>query len=65
MNIYLDVCSMNIVGNGGEVTKYMGDCVMANFTTEHADAAIEACLGALRDVREVNIPRHSRWIFTE
>ncbi len=53
VNMYLEVCSRNIIENGGEVTKYIGDCVMANFAGEQADAAIEACLGTLREAQEL------------
>jgi adenylate cyclase len=35
------------------VTKYIGDCVMAHFPPDYADAAIEACLEALDDVRRL------------
>ncbi|VFU07008.1 Family 3 adenylate cyclase [Methylocella tundrae] len=53
VNAYLDVCCRRIVQHGGEVTKYIGDCVMAHFPPDYADAAIEACLEALDDVRRL------------
>jgi class 3 adenylate cyclase len=53
VNAYLDVCCQRIVQHGGEVTKYIGDCVMAHFPPDYADAAIEACLEALDDVRRL------------
>ena len=51
VNAYLSVCSQHIADNGGEVTKYIGDCVMAHFPVERADGAIEACMGTLRDLQ--------------
>jgi adenylate cyclase len=44
VNAYLEVCCRRIVQHGGEVTKYIGDCVMAHFPPDYADAAIKACL---------------------
>jgi adenylate cyclase len=53
VNAYLEVCCRRIVQHGGEVTKYIGDCVMAHFPPDYADAAIKACLEALDDVRRL------------
>lgn len=53
VNAYLGVCSQNIADCGGEVTKYVGDCVMAHFPCEQADGAIEACMRTLRDLRDL------------
>lgn len=50
---FLEVCSRRIVESGGEVTKYVGDCVMAHFNAENADGALEACLGTLCDIRDM------------
>ncbi len=49
---YLDICSKRIKECGGEVPKYIGDCVMAHFPPEYADAAIEACTKVLQDLRD-------------
>lgn len=52
VNAYLDICSRRVTEFGGEVSKYIGDCVMAHFPSGHADAAIEACLAILGDLRD-------------
>jgi adenylate cyclase len=49
---FFEVCSYQIVQNGGEVNKYVGDCVMAYFSPELADGAISACLNTLKDLQE-------------
>ena len=48
---YLTVCSKIITERGGEVTKFIGDCVMAYFDGDSADAAIEASLDILTELR--------------
>jgi class 3 adenylate cyclase len=48
LNRYLETTSEIIASMGGEVTKFVGDCVMAYFAPEQADAALEACLRILR-----------------
>lgn len=50
---YLEICSRNIADRGGEVTKFIGDCVMAYFTPEQADDAIQACLDALNEMKQL------------
>ncbi len=50
---YLEICSRTIADKGGEVTKFIGDCVMAYFTPEQADDAIQACLDALNEMKEL------------
>jgi class 3 adenylate cyclase len=47
---YLTSCAKIISEAGGEVTKFMGDCVMAYFDADQADAAIQAGLDILLDV---------------
>jgi adenylate cyclase len=47
---YLSICSKIITEAGGEVTKFIGDCVMAYFDAEQADAAIQAGLDILLEV---------------
>ena len=51
VNAYLDACSNRITQMGGEVTKYIGDCIVAHFPPDRADDAIEACLQVLRDLQ--------------
>lgn len=50
---YLHLCSTHIRACGGEVSKYIGDCVMAHFPSDRADAAIEACVHVVRDLRKL------------
>jgi class 3 adenylate cyclase len=50
VNAYLEIGCEHIVRHGGEVTKYVGDCIVAHFPPEGADAAITACLATLDDV---------------
>ena len=47
LNTFFAVCASHIAEHGGDVTKYMGDCVMAYFPPDRADAAIRACFGVL------------------
>ncbi|MFM8333133.1 MAG: BLUF domain-containing protein [Candidatus Methylumidiphilus sp.] len=59
VNAYLSVSSQNIADHGGEVTKYVGDCVMAHFPCEQADNAIAACLKTLRDLQAMRGQAHA------
>ena len=55
LNCFLEITSQIISDLGGEVTKFIGDCVMAYFAPELADNAIRACIiisNALREHRE-------------
>ena len=51
VNLFLDVSSNIIVSHGGQVTKYVGDCVVAHFPEEATDQAIKASLEILEAVR--------------
>jgi adenylate cyclase len=42
VNCYLDICTRHITDCGGEVMKFIGDCVMASFPQNKADGAIQA-----------------------
>lgn len=53
VNHYLDICSQNISQRHGEITKFIGDCVMAYFDPEYADDAIHACLDILAEIRKL------------
>jgi len=48
---FLEVCSFRVVESGGQVTKYVGDCVMAHFPPDDADGAVAACLNTLKDIQ--------------
>ena len=51
VNYYLTACSKIIAEQGGEVTKFIGDCVMAYFDGDRADAAIQASLDILNELK--------------
>jgi class 3 adenylate cyclase len=51
VNLFLDASSRAIVAHGGEVTKFVGDCVVAYFPAERADGAVRAALAILGAVR--------------
>ncbi|HEY9849183.1 MAG TPA: BLUF domain-containing protein [Leptolyngbyaceae cyanobacterium] len=50
LNRYFTICTNIITARGGEVTKFIGDCVMAYFPAEKADAAIQASLDILTEL---------------
>ncbi len=51
VNLFLDTCSRQVVAHGGQVSKYVGDCVMAHFPPDTADLAIRACVETLREIQ--------------
>lgn len=44
VNAYLGACSHGIAEHGGEVTKFLGDGVMAYFDAHDADRALQSCI---------------------
>ena len=56
VNLFLEVTSKIIVDAGGQVTKYVGDCIVAHFSEDGADQAIRASLEILEAVKGL---RHS------
>ena len=48
---FLETASRAIVQHGGQVNKYVGDCVLAHFPPDRADDALMACLQTLRDIQ--------------
>ena len=52
VNHYFALCSQIITDHGGEVIKFIGDCVMASFTPQQADAAIAASLNILTALKQ-------------
>lgn len=48
INAYLETCSSCVIEHGGQVAEYRGDGLIAYFPPDQADAAISACLDALR-----------------
>jgi class 3 adenylate cyclase len=55
VNSFFDAVTRNVSKFGGEVTKFIGDCVMAYFDGSQADAALNC---ALAIVQEVDHLRH-------
>ena len=53
VNLFLNLGSAAIVRHGGEVTKYVGDCIVAHFEADGADQAIEASLEILKTLQEL------------
>lgn len=53
VNLYLDIASRNIAKNGGQVTKYVGDCVVAHFPPDRADDAVRSCIETLRSIQDL------------
>jgi class 3 adenylate cyclase len=51
VNLFLDTCSRKIVAHGGQVTKYVGDCVVAHFPPDKSDQALHACLETLQEIK--------------
>ncbi len=50
VNSYFSICTAMITLHGGEVTKFIGDCVMAYFDGDCADEAIQASLDILTEL---------------
>ena len=53
VNQYLEICSKHISAFGGEISKFIGDSVMASFPSEAGDAAIESCLAILQELQQL------------
>ncbi|MEX0929176.1 MAG: adenylate/guanylate cyclase domain-containing protein [Balneolales bacterium] len=53
LNKYMEVVIHNIVSNGGQVSKLLGDGVMAYFNNNQGDKAVETSLGILSDLQDI------------
>lgn len=53
LNLFLEICSSHITLQGGEVTKYIGDCVMAYFEPHESDFALQACIDILKELQSI------------
>jgi len=53
INLYFEICSNNIMAYKGEVTKYMGDGIMAFFDIDKADKALRACVEILKEINQM------------
>lgn len=61
VNVFLDTCTRQIAAHGGQVSKYVGDCVVAHFPPDGADQAVRACLASLREIHSLrNSAGHCR-----
>ncbi len=55
LNQFFTICTRAISARGGEVTKFIGDCVMAYFDGDHCNEAVQASMDILS---ELEILRH-------
>ncbi len=53
---FFEIVTSAIHNHGGEVEKFIGDCVMASFPENHSESAIKAGLEILRSTREIILP---------
>ncbi len=53
VSVYLEICSSGIARLGGEVTKFLGDGVMAYFDADSADGALQSCTDILLELKRV------------
>ena len=53
VNKYCTLCTEKIINQGGEVTKFMGDCVMSYFPVELADNALQAAIDILTEIENL------------
>ncbi len=53
VNSFFDAVTRNVSKRGGEVTKFIGDCVMAYFDGSQADAALECALSIIQEVDDM------------
>ena len=57
---YLEACSITISNHRGEVTKFLGDGVMAYFDVAAADAAIQSCVDIQLELERIRAEAPSR-----
>ena len=50
LNQFFTICTKAMAARGGEVTKFIGDCVMAYFDGDRADDALQASLEILAEL---------------
>lgn len=50
LNQFFTICTRAITARGGEVTKFIGDCVMAYFDGDRADESLQASLDILAEL---------------
>lgn len=50
---YLETCSVCIARHGGEVTKFLGDGVMAYFDSDETDEALQSCADIQHELQRI------------
>ena len=50
LNQFFTICTTAIAARGGEVTKFIGDCVMAYFDGDRADEAVQSSIDILAEL---------------
>lgn len=53
VEIYLETCSVCIARHGGEVTKFLGDGVMAYFDADETDDALQSCADIQHELQHI------------
>lgn len=53
INEYLEICSAAFIEYGGQIIKYSGGCIVANFELNQVDSAIAACINAHSKIIEL------------
>lgn len=61
VNHYCHICTQVVSAHGGEVIKFIGDCVMASFEGTQSDAAVQASIEILRQFKMIReqAPSHN------
>jgi adenylate cyclase len=53
VNQYFSICTRIINAHGGEVSKFIGDCVMSYFSAQQADQAMAAAVAILTELEQL------------
>jgi NADH dehydrogenase FAD-containing subunit/class 3 adenylate cyclase/uncharacterized membrane protein YphA (DoxX/SURF4 family) len=53
ISAYLETCSSCVIEHGGQVARYAGESLLAYFPPDQTDAAISACVDAVRGLAEL------------
>ena len=63
VNRFLEISSSNVVKEGGEVNKYIGDCLLAYFPPDNADGALATCLKTLKDLQKIRLEANRKGLY--
>jgi adenylate cyclase len=55
VNHFVEICTKRVLQNKGEITKIMGDKIMACFDAGMGDQAIDASIGILKDMEQLRL----------